>query len=104
MPPRRRPVPNAWRRRCGIESRATPELSGVPKPIEPLRASDQRAAKAGQGTGEFAPLHLMAVGAERKHIRRALSRCEGSVSKTAEWLGISRETLWEKMKRLEVRV
>jgi DNA-binding NtrC family response regulator len=60
--------------------------------------------KAGQDTGEIAPLHLMVEEAERKHIRRALSRCEGSVSKTAELLGISRKTLWEKMKRLEVTV
>jgi DNA-binding NtrC family response regulator len=35
-------------------------------------------------------------------IRRALDRCEGSVTKTAELLGISRKTLWEKMKRLSI--
>ncbi|HEY2255031.1 MAG TPA: helix-turn-helix domain-containing protein, partial [Variovorax sp.] len=28
---------------------------------------------------------------------------DGSVSKTAELLGISRKTLWEKMKRLKLR-
>jgi DNA-binding NtrC family response regulator len=39
---------------------------------------------------------------ERKHIQRALKRCEGSVSKTADLLGISRKTLWEKMKRLVI--
>lgn len=71
---------------------------------EPLQESDQRAMKSGQDTGEIAPLHLMVEEAERKHIRRALSRCEGSVGKTAELLGISRKTLWEKMKRLEVTV
>lgn len=69
---------------------------------EPLQESDQRAVKASQDAGEIAPLYLMVEEAERKHIRRALSRCEGSVSKTAELLGISRKTLWEKMKRLEV--
>lgn len=71
---------------------------------EPLQESGQSALKAGQDTGEIEPLHLMVEDAERKHIRRALSRCEGSVSKTAELLGISRKTLWEKMKRLEVTV
>lgn len=40
--------------------------------------------------------------AERVHIRKALNRCEGSVGKTAELLGISRKTLWEKMKRLAI--
>lgn len=34
--------------------------------------------------------------AERSHIRKALKRCKGSVSKTAELLGISRKTIWEK--------
>jgi DNA-binding NtrC family response regulator len=32
----------------------------------------------------------------------ALERTGGSVMKTAELLGISRKTLWEKMKRLKV--
>lgn len=39
---------------------------------------------------------------ERIHIQRALSRAGGSVSKTADLLGISRKTLWEKMKRLSI--
>ena len=42
--------------------------------------------------------------AERLHRRRALAQTNGSVGKTAELLGISRKTLWEKMKRLEVIV
>lgn len=50
----------------------------------------------------IAPLQLMVAQAERIHIRRALHRCEGSVSRTAELLGISRKTLWDKMKRLEI--
>lgn len=69
---------------------------------KPLREAGQRTATAGKDNGEIAPLHLMVEDAERKHIRRALHRCEGSVSKTAELLGISRKTLWEKMKRLDV--
>jgi DNA-binding NtrC family response regulator len=50
----------------------------------------------------FAPLHAMVEEAERVHIRRALERSGRSISKTAELLGISRKTLWEKMKRLEI--
>lgn len=48
------------------------------------------------------PLHQMVESAERQHIRRALRHCDGSVGKTAELLGISRKTLWEKMRRLQL--
>jgi DNA-binding NtrC family response regulator len=40
--------------------------------------------------------------AERTHIRSALDRTGGSVVKTSELLGISRKTLWEKMKKLRI--
>jgi len=50
----------------------------------------------------FVPLQAMVEEAERLHIRRALDRSAKSVSKTAELLGISRKTLWEKMKRLGI--
>ena len=34
---------------------------------------------------------------ERVHIQRSLGRTSSSVTKTADLLGISRKTLWEKM-------
>ena len=52
--------------------------------------------------GEFAPLHAMVEEAERRHIRSALERTGGSVMKTSELLGISRKTLWEKMKKVRI--
>ncbi len=52
--------------------------------------------------GVFVPLHAMVEDAERRHIRSALERTGGSVMKTSELLGISRKTLWEKMKKLEM--
>lgn len=52
--------------------------------------------------GEFVPLHAMIEEAERRHIRSALERTGGSVMKTSELLGISRKTLWEKMKKLRM--
>ena len=52
--------------------------------------------------GVFAPLHAMVEDAERRHIRSALERTGGSVMKTSELLGISRKTLWEKMKKLDM--
>jgi DNA-binding NtrC family response regulator len=53
-------------------------------------------------SGDSAPLHAMVEEAERRHIRSALDRTGGSVMKTSELLGISRKTLWEKMKKLKV--
>ena len=58
-----------------------------------------------QVTSEISPfvrLATMVEDTERLHIRRALARAEGSISKTANLLGISRKTLWEKMKRLSI--
>jgi DNA-binding NtrC family response regulator len=61
------------------------------------------AAKASMAPdGEFIPLHAMVEDAERRHIRSALERTGGSVMKTSELLGISRKTLWEKMKKLRI--
>ncbi|MBR5169606.1 MAG: response regulator [Muribaculaceae bacterium] len=38
---------------------------------------------------------------EADHIRRAIDRCHGNLSKAAEMLGITRQTLYNKMKRLQ---
>ncbi len=50
----------------------------------------------------LAPLHAVVEETERSHIRRALDRSGNSVTRTASLLGISRKTLWEKMKRLGI--
>jgi DNA-binding NtrC family response regulator len=42
--------------------------------------------------------------AERRHIRTALELAGGKIEDAAKSLGISRSTLFEKMKRLEVRI
>ena len=60
------------------------------------------ASDAADNSAPFMPLQRMVEDAERSHIRRALSQTGGSVGKTADLLGISRKTLWEKMKRLEI--
>lgn len=69
-------------------------------PIEPHRT----AASTEMAETEIAPLHSVVEVAERLHIQRALNHCSGSVGKTAELLGISRKTLWEKMKKLSLSV
>ena len=38
---------------------------------------------------------------EAQHIRRAIDHCHGNLSRAAEMLGITRQTLYNKMKRLE---
>lgn len=54
------------------------------------------------GTPALVPLHAVVEDAERSHIRKVLLSCESNMGKTAEVLGISRKTLWEKIKRLEI--
>ena len=48
-------------------------------------------------------MHAVIEEAERRPVRSALERTGGSGAKTSELLGISRKTLWEKMKRLRIR-
>ncbi len=38
---------------------------------------------------------------EAQHIRRAIDHCHGNLSRAAEMLGITRQTLYNKMKRLD---
>jgi len=71
---------------------------------QPLNAEGMSRGALGDESEDIAPLHLMVEEAERRHIRRALGRCDSSVTKTAELLGISRKTLWEKMRRLKISV
>jgi DNA-binding NtrC family response regulator len=40
---------------------------------------------------------------ERTYIRQAITRCQGHLTNTAAYLGISRKNLWEKMKRLQIQ-
>lgn len=49
---------------------------------------------------DLLPLRMMVEATERKHITRALTHVDGSLTRAAEVLGISRKSLWEKMKRL----
>ena len=67
-----------------------------------LPGQPARADRLDPDVGPFVPLQTMIEETERAHIRRALGRTSGSVSKTADLLGISRKTLWEKMKRLRI--
>jgi DNA-binding NtrC family response regulator len=74
------------------------EILDVP---EAAVAHSGRLSRA-EPSDEFAPLQAMVEEAERRHVRSALERTGGSVMKTSELLGISRKTLWEKMKKFRV--
>lgn len=63
---------------------------------EPASDSDPSAEPA------LIPLNAVVDAAERNHIRKTLVHCNGHMGKAAEILGISRKTLWEKMRRLDI--
>ena len=50
-----------------------------------------------EASGEVATLDEVEAG----HIRRALDRCHGNLSKAADLLGVTRQTLYNKMKKLQ---
>lgn len=52
-------------------------------------------------SGAIRPLQAMIDQVECEHIQRALQSVGGSMTKAAKALGISRKTLWEKMRRIE---
>jgi DNA-binding NtrC family response regulator len=53
---------------------------------------------------DLPPLAAVRDAAERRHILAALERTEGHIKKAADLLGVSRTTLWEKMRRLGIAV
>ena len=93
---------NARQLRSYIEQAVVLSDQGiVDLPLEDRNLSANEPSRA--SSDEFVPLQAMIEETERQHIQRALARTDGSVSKTAELLGISRKTLWEKLKRLKMR-
>jgi DNA-binding NtrC family response regulator len=92
---------NARELRSYLEEAVVLSEAGILDVPEPAT----RGGRTDSGDGSdsaFASLHAMVEDAERRHIRDALDRTGGSVMKTSELLGISRKTLWEKMKKLRI--
>jgi DNA-binding NtrC family response regulator len=73
-------------------------LLDLPEPPAPVAQGE-----TGLDGNGIAPLQRIVETVERSHIQKALQHCDGSVGKTAEVLGISRKTLWEKMKKLAIQ-
>jgi two-component system nitrogen regulation response regulator GlnG len=60
--------------------------------------SEKKAAPESEAEGELLSLEEM----ERRHILRALSVCNGNRTEVCKRLGISRATLWRKLKELKI--
>lgn len=54
----------------------------------------------GTDKADFKPLDAYLRSCELGYIQQALAHCDGQIAKTAGVLGISRKTLWEKLKKL----
>jgi DNA-binding NtrC family response regulator len=67
--------------------------------LEDLFPEHAAAVAAATRAGPLATLSEARDAAEKRHIERALARTGGRMSETARILGISRTTLWEKMRR-----
>lgn len=73
-------------------------LLDLPETVAPIALGE-----TGLPGDSIAPLQRIVETVERSHIQKALQHCDGSMGKTAEVLGISRKTLWEKMKKLAIQ-
>ncbi|MFZ5539501.1 MAG: sigma-54-dependent transcriptional regulator [Pseudomonadota bacterium] len=87
---------NARELRAYLEQRSVMSEAGI------LDADDALWLERPAEHATIQPLQAIVEQAERQHIRRALALAEGSISRTADMLGISRKTLWEKMRRLDI--
>lgn len=94
---------NARELRSHLEQAVVMSEAGILDQPDPSAVNEPASVQGSGADGQaFAPLHAMVANAERLHIRRGLDRTNGSVTRTAELLGISRKTLWEKMKKLKI--
>ena len=94
---------NARELRAYLEQAVVMSDGGVlDKPMAASGSGAPEAAAEAPPDEALPSLQAVVEDAERMHIRKALNHCEGSVGKSADVLGISRKTLWEKMKRLAI--
>ena len=75
-------------------------LSQTPRIGANLLFPSERAEAA---AGAFSTSAEIRDRAERHHIRAVLAGAEGRIDETAKLLGVSRSTLFEKMRKLEIR-
>ena len=73
----------------------------MPEHLDDTRPSDPLIPGPG-GTAEELPLRALLAEVERQAIRRALTACSGSRTRTAERLGISRRQLFDKIREYDL--
>jgi DNA-binding NtrC family response regulator len=76
-------------------------LCGEPT-LEPQDLFEQWPQGAAEQAAAAGSLDQYIRDCERIYIRQALAQCQGQIGHTASYLGISRKSLWEKMKRLQI--
>lgn len=84
-----------------VESEPAPVIHLHDLPEEILQALEPEPTENAEETGALS-LEAVVTNAERSHIEQALSRHGGHVSATANALGLTRQGLYKKMKRLGV--
>jgi transcriptional regulator with GAF, ATPase, and Fis domain len=93
-----------WMSGAGDSNGAPPEAIGapanVPAPLKPLVMPPSDTAASAD---PIIPLREARARFEADHLRSALSRCDGNVSKAARMLGVSRVSLQKKMKEYGLR-
>lgn len=83
--------------------KAEQEVAAIP--LQPASGTvTAESATEGSGTGEDAGEILSLEEMERRHILHALSVCKNNKTEVCKRLGISRATLWRKLKELQITV
>ena len=83
--------------------KAEQEVAAIP--LQPASGTvTAESATEGSGTGEDAGEILSLEEMERRHILHALSVCKNNKTEVCKRLGISRATLWRKLKELQIAV
>ncbi len=88
--------------RAFLEQAVVMSDEGVLDVLPAAAPATGEAAGAQAASADLLPLQLMVEDVERRHILRVLQHTQGNVGHAAAVLGISRKTLWDKMKKLGV--
>jgi transcriptional regulator with GAF, ATPase, and Fis domain len=93
-----------WMSGVGENTGTAPADAGaVVKPATPLKPLVMPPSDSAAVTDSITPLREARAMFEAQHLKSALSRCDGNVSKAARMLGVSRVSLQKKMKEYGLR-
>ena len=102
-------VPDLWIKLCGNSHTGSFKDLGMTALVSAVRLAISQGVEDIEEVSLRAPvsgtyaLHVFGFGdAEARAIRQSLGQCHGQVASCARLLGISRTTLWRKMRRLGI--